>query len=170
MALALAAPASISVRSFVRTIPLGLVLLTLSCAEPTATLSRPAETAIVGEQKSNFYSINTSDGTVYVRLVQVRGEAGERVHAFLARMMYSADSAGARRLVVDLRSIAGSDARLLVPLIKGIMMRDRFARAGGLYVIVGSNSFSPRQRAATLLRQYANPIFVEQLPTSGSII
>jgi len=147
-------------RSTVHTIRLGLVLLTLSCAEPTAILPRPETAAIAGEQKTNSYSINAADRSVYVRLVQLRGEGGEPIHAFLRRMLETADSAGAQRLVVDLRSIAGSDARLLVPLIKGIVTRDRFVRGGGLYVVVGPNSFSSTQNAATLLRQYAHPIFL----------
>jgi hypothetical protein len=162
--MAMAASSSVSVRSTVRTIRLGLILLTVSCAEPVATPPRPAATAIVEDQKSNSYSINSGDRTVYLRLVQLRGEGGEPVHVFLRRVMESADSAGAQRLVVDLRSIVGSDARALVPLIKGIVTRDRFVRGGGLYVVVGPNSFSPAQKAATLLRQYANPIFVEQPP------
>jgi hypothetical protein len=161
---ALAASSAVSVRSIVRTMGLGLVALTLSCAEPTATLPRPAAATTASEQKSNSYSINAAESTVYVRLVQLhgRGEGGEPIHAFLQRMLESADSAAAQRLVVDLRSVAGSDARLLVPLIRGILTRNRFMRDGGLYVIVGPNSFSPTQNAATLLRQYANPIFVDQ--------
>jgi hypothetical protein len=159
---ALAASPAVSVRSIVRTMGLGLVALTLSCAEPTSTLPRPAAATAVSEQKSNSYSINAAESTVYVRLVQLRGEGGEPIHAFLQRMLESADSAAAQRLVVDLRSVAGSDARLLVPLIRGILTRDRFMRGGGLYVVVGPNSFSPTQNAATLLRQYANPIFVDQ--------
>jgi hypothetical protein len=75
-------------------------------------------------------------------------------------MFQSADSADARRLVIDLRAVTGSDARLLVSLIKGIVTRDRFAQPAGLYVIVGPRSFSLEQNAATLLRQYANPIFL----------
>ena len=152
-----------------RTIRLGLILLTLNCAEPIATSPRPAATTTVGEQKNNSYSINTADRTVYVRLVQLHGEGGEPVHAFLRRMMGTADSVDAQRLIVDLRSIAGSDARLLVPLISGIVTRDRFVREGGLYVVVGPNSFSPTQNAATLLRQYAHPIFVEQPPAAGPV-
>jgi hypothetical protein len=161
VALALAAPPSVPVRSIVRSIQLGLVLVTLSCAEPTATFSRPVATAIVGEQKSNSYSINAGGRTVYVRLAQLRGEGGEPVHEFLRRVMDSADSAGAQRLVVDLRSIAGSDARLLVPLIKGVVTRNRFVREGGLYVVIGPNNFSPTQNAATLLGHYTHPIFVD---------
>jgi hypothetical protein len=148
----------------VRTIRLGLILLALGCAEPTATISRPATTASLAEQKSNSYSIDAADRTLYVRLVQVRDESGEPVHAFLRRVMNAADSTGAQRFVVDLRSIAGSDGRLLVPLIRGVLTRDRFARDGGLYVVIGPNSFSRIQNAATLLRQYAHPIFVDHPP------
>ncbi len=140
---------------------IGLILTALSCAEPTATSRRAATPTIVGQQRqNNSYSINAADRTVYVRLSQVRSEGGEPIHAFMRRMFESADSAGARRLVLDLRSLTGSDARLLVPLIKGIVMRDHFVQGGGLYVVVGPGSFSPTQNAATLLQQYGNPVFV----------
>jgi hypothetical protein len=112
------------------------------------------------EQRVNSYSINAADRTIYVKLAGVRGE-GEPIHAFMRRMFVSADSAGARRLVIDLRSITGSDARVLVPLIKGIVRRDRFVQRGGLLLNVGSNSFSREQNAATLLAKYANPILLD---------
>ena len=142
-----------------RRVRLGLILAVLGCAEPTGTSPRLAVPTIVRQQHSNSYSINAADRTVYVTLAQVRGE-GEPVHAFMRRMFASADSAGARRLVIDLRSITGSDGRLLVPLIKGVVTRDRFVQRGGLLLVVGTNSFSPAQNAATLLQQYAHPIFV----------
>ena len=140
---------------------LALILTALGCAEPTAILPRSAAPTIAGQQQqNNSYSINAADGTVYVTLAQVRGESGERIHEFVQRMFESADSASARRLVIDLRSITGGDAPLLVPLIKGVVMRDRFIHGGGLYLVVGPDSFAPAQNAATLLQQYANPIFV----------
>jgi hypothetical protein len=139
---------------------LGLVLLALGCAEPTAISPLPTPAAVAGREQVNSYSIDAAHTTVYVRLVQVRGEGAEPIHAFMRRVFESVDSVGTRRLVIDVRSVAGSDARLLVPLIKGIVARDRLVRRGGLYVVVGPNSFSPTQRAATLLQQYANPIFV----------
>lgn len=142
-------------------VSLGLIVLALSCAEPTATSPRPAALTIVEQQRQiNSYSINAADRTVYVRLTQARSEGGESLHAFMRRMFESADSVGARRLVIDLRSVTGSDARLVVPLIKGIVTRDRFVQSGGLYLVVGPRSFSPTQNAATLLQQYANPIIV----------
>ena len=161
MALALAASASIPVRSIMGRIRLGLILAVLSCADPTASYQRPVAPALIEQrQQSHSYSISAGDRTVYVRFTNMRNEGGEPVHTFMRRMFESADSAGARRLVIDLRSVAGGDARLLVPLIKGVTMRDRFVQVGGLYVVVGPNSFSPAQNAATLLRQYANPILV----------
>lgn len=143
------------------TLRLGLILTALSCAEPTAMYQRSAERAIGAHpQESSSYSIRSVDRTIYVRLTTGRDERTEPVHAFLRKMFQSADSADARRLVIDLRAVTRSDARLLVSLIKGIVTRDRFAQPAGLYVIVGPRSFSPEQNAATLLRQYANPIFV----------
>jgi hypothetical protein len=110
--------------------------------------------------QNNSYLVNAADRAVYVRLAQVRTESGEPIHAFIRRMFESADSADAQRLVIDLRSISGSDTRLLVPLISGVIRRDRLVQHGGLYLVVGPNNFSRGQAAATLLQQYANPILV----------
>ena len=78
----------------------------------------------------------------------------------MQRMFASADSAGATRLVLDLRSTRGGDAFLVVPLLKGVLARERFAQPGGLVVIVGPESFSQGQNAASMLERYANPVFV----------
>ena len=99
-----------------------------------------------------------------MKIVQVRGESGEPIHAFIRKMFVSADSARAERLVIDLRSISGSDIRLTVPLIKGVATRQRFAQRGGLFVVVCDESFSQSQSTATLLQRYANPIFIRQPP------
>jgi hypothetical protein len=141
---------------------IALTMVSLGCADPTATLSRPGTLPAVDlEQQDNSYSINPVDGTVRVTIVRVRGETGEPIHAFLRRMFESVDSVGARRMVLDVRSINGSDARLVTPLVAGILKRDQFLGDGGLCVMTGSQSFSPAQNAATLLQQYAHPIFTQ---------
>ncbi len=148
-----------------RGIQLGLIFVALSCAEQTSvSLARPAAPALEGQRQTNSYTINDASHTVYVRLAQIRGESGEPVYAFVRRMFASADSADATRLVIDLRAISGSDARLAVPLVRGIVTRDRFAHGGGLYVVVGPDSFTRTQTAATLLQRYANPILVRETP------
>ena len=145
--------------SFIRSV---LALTALACADPIAVV-QPAATPVAMEQKDELassFAVGTADRTIYVRFAAPRGERGEPAYEFVRRMFASADSAGAERLVVDLRSMSGSDARLLVPLIRGILTRDRFARSGGLYVVVGAESYSASQNAATLLSRYAQPRFV----------
>ena len=81
-------------------------------------------------------------------------------------MFESADAVSAERLIVDLRAVNGVDARVIVPLLRGIMARDRFLQNGALYVVVGPDSYSQVQSTATLLGRYAKPIFVERLQWS----
>ncbi len=136
------------------------VMLACSGETPVTPGSQPQVVAQVGQAKNYSFSISPSDRTVRVRFTRVRSEGTESISAFMQRMFASADSAGANRLVVDLRSISGGDAFLVVPLVRGVLARERFAERGGLFVVVGDASFSPGQNAATLLQQYANPIFV----------
>jgi hypothetical protein len=148
-------------------IRVSLVLLALGCAEPTIVSPLPDPPPAAGEQEltqQNSYSINPAERSIYVKIARVRDENVEPIHSFIREVFASADAAKAQRLVIDLRSLAGSDARLAVPLVKGVAIRDRFARRGGLFVVVGESSFSSRQSAATLLQQYANPIFVRHPP------
>ena len=164
MAVAVAPSAPISVRSKMPFIRSALALMALGCAEPAAMTDLPVDSEVsAAVVATSSFSIR-SDGTVYVRLARPSADAAEPIHAFMRRMFASADAAGARRLVVDLKGVVGSDARLVVPLIRGIVMRERFARSGGLYVVTGEESFAPSQTAATLLREYANPVFVSSYP------
>ena len=160
----MAPPASVPVRSIVSSVRLGLLVAALSCAEPTATYQRAGPSATLEQRQNNSYTFSPIDRTAYVRLTSVRAESGEPIRVFMRRMFESADSAGARRLVLDLRSVSGSDTFVLVPLLKGVIARDRFLRRGGLFVVVGPNSFLRMQNAAKLLQQHANPIFVREIP------
>jgi hypothetical protein len=148
-------------------IRVSLVLLALGCAEPAPTsplAGAPAAAADRDRARENSYSINTVDRSVYVRIAKIRGENVDPIRTFMRNVFASADSANVQRLVIDLRSVTGSDTRLVVPLVKGIATRERFTKRGGLFVVVGDASFSPHQSAAMLLEQYANPIFVRHPP------
>jgi hypothetical protein len=145
-----------------RTWILAVLGATVACAgeTPVTPRSQPQISAQVERVKNYSFSISPSDRTVRVQFTRVRSQGTESISAFMQRMFASADSAGATRLVVDLRSISGGDAFLLVPLVRGVLARERFVQRGGLLVVVGDASFSPGQNAATLLQRYANPIFV----------
>ena len=137
------------------------IVAILSCTEPTASYQLPATSVTVEtRQPDNSYSFSPVDRTIYVSITSVRNDGGEPIRTFMQRMFEGADAAGARRLVLDLKSVSGSDTFLLVPLLKGVIARDHFRGSGGVVVVAGPQSFSPAQNAATLLRQYANPVFV----------
>jgi hypothetical protein len=135
---------------------------TAGCSEETPVAPNTLQQmSTANAREKNFsFSITSADRTLHVRFTRVRSDESESVSAFVQRMFASADSAGAKRLIVDLRSTTGGDTFLLVPLVKGVVARERFAQRGGLVVLLGPKSFSPGQSAATLLQRYANPIFV----------
>ena len=137
-------------------------LLACAAESPVAVSARHAPA--INPSESNFsYSITPGDRTVSVRFARVRPEGAESVSDFMERVFASADTAGATRLVLDLSATTGGDSFLVVPLVKGVLARDRFTRRGGLIVITGPNTFSsPAQNTATVLERYAHPIFVEQ--------
>ena len=146
-----------------------LAVMLFGCADPTAVpidyaAEAPPSVAAAERSATSSFSISGRDGTMYVRFVRSRADWGEPIRGFVRKMFTAADSAGARRLVIDLRGVNGSDARLVVPLIRGIVTRERFARTGGLYVVVSDDSFSPAQSTATLLQRYARPLFVGEPP------
>lgn len=138
--------------------------VTAACAgeSPVTPRSEPLASAQIARDANYSFSISPADRTVHVRFTRVRSDGTESVSAFMARMFASADAAGATKLVLDLRMLKGGDGFLLVPLVKGVLARDRFAQRGGLVVIVGPDSFTQGQNAASLLQRYANPIFVEK--------
>jgi hypothetical protein len=129
---------------------------------PVAPQSEQQATTQVSREQNYSFSISPADRTVHVRFTRVRSDGTESVSAFVQRMFASADAAGATKLVLDFHSIRGGDSFLAVPLVKGVLARERFVQRGGLVVVVGPESFSPAQSAASLLQRYANPIFVEK--------
>lgn len=148
-------------------IRIACALLALGCVEPTAVKQTPDVPAVMSQEGPvSMFAIDASQRTVYVRFAGLQDDAREPIHVLIRRMFESADAVSAERLIVDLRAVNGTDARLIVPLLRGIMMRDRFLQNGALYVVVGPDSYSQVQSTATLLGRYAKPIFVERLQWS----
>lgn len=149
-------------------IRIACALFALGCVEPTAVAPKLEETPTVAAHESpvSIFAVDPSQRTVYVRFAGLQDDGREPIHVLIRRMFESADAVSADRLIVDLRAVTGGDARLLVPLIRGIMSRERFLRSGALYVVVGPDSFSKVQNAASLLARYAKPIVVERLQWS----
>jgi len=136
--------------------------LAAACSVDSTTAPAAQRQAEAVSAPTNYsFSITPENGTVRVQFARVRSSGDESVGAFMQRVFDSADAAGATRLVVDLSATRGGDALLAPALVKGVMARAHFSRRGGLIVILGPESFSPQQSTATLLQEYAQPIFVK---------
>lgn len=148
-------------------IRIACALLAAGCVEPTG-VKPPVDAPAVMSQESpvSTFATDPSRRTVYIRFAGLQDEGREPIHALIRRMFESADAVSADRLIVDLRAISGADTKVIVPLLRGIMTRQRFLRDGGLYVLIGPDSYAPSQSAAALLSHYAKPIFVERLQWS----
>ncbi|MFL5530263.1 MAG: hypothetical protein ACJ791_12930 [Gemmatimonadaceae bacterium] len=140
---------------------IGALASALACSAGDSPVA-PGTQSLSGVERSaqsNYsFSISLADRSVRVRFLRARSIGTETVSAFITRMFASADSAGATRLILDLRSLEGGDSFVLVPLLKGILARKHFAERGGLVVLVGSRGFSPSQNLVRVLEQYAHPI------------
>jgi hypothetical protein len=137
-------------------------MLVVGCATDSSVAPAAARNEVATALQPNYsFSIAPDGRSVEVRFARIRTDGGESVSAFVERMFASADAAGATRLVVDLSATKGGDSFLVVPLVRGILAREQFARRGGLVVIVGPESFSPSQNTAAVLQRYAEPIFVD---------
>ena len=149
-------------------IRIACALLALGCVEPTPVEPTLDSMPAISSQESpvTSFAIDESARTVYVRFAGLQGDGREPLHVLIRRMFETADAVSAEKLIVDLRAVNGADARLLVPLIRGIMTHERFTRSGALYVVVGPDSYSPVQNAASLLARYAKPIVVQRLQWS----
>jgi hypothetical protein len=82
-------------------------------------------------------------------------------------MFTAIDDHGCRALVVDLRWNRGGNTLLGQPLVHHIIGRAQINRAGGLFVIIGRNTFSAAQNTATLLDRHTEAVFVGE-PTGSS--
>lgn len=139
-----------------------ILALVVACSPDSTTAPAVRQGSDGTSPAPNYsFSITPEDRTVRIQFVRVRSNGEEPISAFLERAFDSADAAGATRLVLDLSATRGGDAFLAAPLVKGVLARAHFAERGGLIVIVGPNSFSPLQSTATLLEEYAHPIFVK---------
>ena len=105
--------------------------------------------------------------TIYFQFNRTRNATDEPLDRFVDRMFAVFDSSRAERLIVDLRFNYGGNTALVLPLVHGIISRDRLQQRGALFVIVGRGTFSAAQNTATFLQRHASPIFVGEPSGSG---
>jgi Peptidase family S41 len=112
-----------------------------------------------------YWFSHVSEGRMlYVQLNEIQ-ERGEKLDAFFARALAAADSAGAERLVLDLRLNGGGNGYNNRPIVRALL-RSRFDEPGRLYVITGRRTFSAAGMLIDELEKWTNPVFVGE-PSSS---
>ena len=108
----------------------------------------------------------STDGVLYLSLDDMDDVPGETFEALTREVFAALEPAGARRLVVDLRRNGGGNNFFGEALRKGIG-RSHVNRPGGLYVLIGPQTFSAAQNLANRLERETFATFVGE-PTGGA--
>lgn len=97
---------------------------------------------------------------IYILFSEVRDdeEIGP-IAEYFPRVLAFAEQSGAERIVLDIRENSGGNLDLNGPILRGII-RSRFDRPGGLFVIIGDDTYSAAMHLAVTLERLAHPIFV----------
>ncbi|HET9776413.1 MAG TPA: S41 family peptidase [Gemmatimonadaceae bacterium] len=102
---------------------------------------------------------------LYVQINTIQQKRDDSLRTFMARAIRSADSAGADKLILDLRLNGGGNGdfnkQIMLPIIKS-----RYDTPGHFYVLTGRRTWSAAQMLATDLMKYTTAIFVGE-PTAS---
>ena len=104
---------------------------------------------------------------VYWQYNAVRSDPKEPVEQFCARVFEFIGENPVDKLVLDLRWNGGGNTFLNTPIINGLIRCDKINQSGKLFVIVGRQTFSAAQNAATFIERATKAIFVGE-PTGSS--
>ncbi len=120
------------------------------------------------EQGRNYWFQHLpAERTVYWAFNTLRDQQPETLAAFAARLAAFIDENRVERLVIDLRHNNGGNEALMTPVLAELLRLRRINRPGHLVVLIGPQTFSAAQSAATLLDRYTEAVFVGE-PTGSS--
>ena len=93
-------------------------------------------------------------------------EDGRSFETFAKEAIAAVEATRARKLIIDLRENGGGNNMLAEPL-RRVIIKSRFNKPGGIYVLTAPQTFSAAQNFATRLERETGALFVGE-PTGGS--
>jgi len=112
-----------------------------------------------------WYKYLPDSRALYMQINTIQQKQSDSLRTFMARAIAAADSAGAEKLVLDLRLNGGGNGdnnkSILLPLIKS-----KYDTPGHFYVLTGRRTWSAAQMLVTELQKYTTAIFVGE-PTAS---
>jgi len=113
-----------------------------------------------------WFELLPDTGTVYFQYNACKDDPGNPLDGFIRELLAFLQDSGVGRLIIDLRHNNGGNSRLLQPFIREVRSMEHINRPGGLYVIVGRETFSAGMFNAQQFRETTRAIIVGE-PTGG---
>ncbi|WP_018476228.1 S41 family peptidase [Pontibacter roseus] len=104
--------------------------------------------------------------TLYVQVNELYNKEEESVAAFVAKIERIVAGGQVKKLVLDLRHNPGGSNSFNRPIVLALARSARINQFGGLYTLIGRETFSAAQMLANDLEYYTNTLFVGE--PSGS--
>ncbi len=113
------------------------------------------------------YLIKLDGGKALALVIGSMGdEDDKRFEAFSREVIAAMEDPAASRLIIDLRNNGGGNNLLTEPL-RRMIVKSRFNRPGGIYVLTAPQTFSAAMNFATRLERETDALFVGE-PTGGA--
>lgn len=134
--------------------------------EGLTEIERPKAPLEAEDGEVNYVAERDDGKTLAIVLGAMEDEEKKSFEAFTREAFAALESTKATRIVIDLRNNGGGNNMLAEPLRRSLV-KSRFNRPGGIYVLTSPATFSAAQNFATRLERETDAIFVGE-PTGGS--
>lgn len=125
----------------------------------------PAAMWLSDSQNPYWFRYLPDGKAMYIQINTIQQKSDDSLSVFVKRAIEAADSAGADRIVLDLRLNGGGNGGfnklILLPIVKS-----RYDTPGHLYILTGRRTFSAAQMLVTEFQKYSTAIFVGE-PTAS---
>ena len=120
----------------------------------------------LGDGAINF-AVEISDGRALLFAIgAMEDEEKKTFEAFTREALAALETTKSGRIIIDLRDNGGGNNMVAEPL-RRILIKSRFNRSGGIYVLTSPQTFSAAMNFATRLERETDALFVGE-PTGGS--
>jgi hypothetical protein len=117
-------------------------------------------------QKAYWFAALPESKAVYLKYNSCREMKDQPFAAFVKDVFAAVESGRSERLIVDLRNNGGGDSSVFEPFFRALANSSRINRKGGLFVVLGRQTFSSAVLNAIDLRKRTPAVFVGE-PTGG---
>jgi hypothetical protein len=113
------------------------------------------------------FEVLNEERIIYVWFSEIRDEDDETIAQFFSRVFRFIQENEVERFVLDLRENSGGNLELNGPVLHGLIACRKVNYPGGLYVIIGRDTYSAAMNLAVSLERHTYALFVGE-PTGAT--